>query len=41
VPGAAAPSVRQAALVEVPAPSGSGGGRVEIEASLGDMVTMG
>jgi serine/threonine protein kinase len=39
--GAAPPSIRQAALVEVPAPLGAGGGRVEIEASLGDMVTMG
>jgi serine/threonine protein kinase len=39
--GETAPSVRQAAVVEVPAPTGSGGGRVEIEASLGDMVTMG
>jgi hypothetical protein len=33
-------AARPAAVVEVPAPSGSGGGQVHIEASLGDMVTM-
>lgn len=33
--------MKLAAAVEVPAPVASGGGRVQIEASVGDMVTMG
>lgn len=33
--------VKLAAAVEVPAPVAAGGGRVQIEASVGDMVTMG
>jgi hypothetical protein len=33
-------AARPAAVVEVPAPAGAGGGQVQIEASLGDMVTM-
>lgn len=33
--------VRMAAAVEVPAPRAAGGGRVQLEASLGDLVTMG
>jgi serine/threonine protein kinase len=32
---------KQAAVVEVPAPVGAGGGQIHIEASLGDMMTMG
>ena len=31
---------RPAAMVEVPAPAGSGGGQLQLEASLGDLVTM-
>ena len=34
------PQLRQTAIAEVPAPSGAGGGQVQIEASVGDMVTI-
>ena len=34
------PSHANAAVVAVPAPTGTGGGQLQIEASLGDMVTM-
>lgn len=40
-PAGAEEGVRQAAVVEVPAPHGAGGGQVQVEASVGDMITMG
>ena len=34
------PALKPAAIVEVPAPATSGGGQMQFEASLGDMVTL-